>query len=310
MKNPTVAVFGANPAWQKIVYFQKFTPGEVNRATQMEAFASGKGVNFCRALRCAQLGETHLFQFADGDNGKKHQIFLEREGFRHTSIATGFETRVCSTCIDLATGNATELIEPSFPANETSCAAMVSAWMTALPDCQGCAVTGSLPDKTDLSLYGKVIREALMRRLPLLIDAVSGIDAALETSDRFVLKINAGELKKLMRQDETFAALKSAAEKWQNAVLAITDGGKNAMLAADGKFYLYRLPEIKVVNPIGSGDTASAVLLGNLLAGIDAPSAFGRALAAASANCLDPTPGHFDPAAAEKLLPETELFTL
>ncbi|MCQ2351974.1 MAG: PfkB family carbohydrate kinase [Victivallaceae bacterium] len=304
-----IAVFGANPAWQKTVYYEKFTPGEVNRAIKMDAFASGKGVNFCRALHCAQLGEAHLFQFADGDNGKKHQNFLDREKIRHTSIATGFETRICSTCIDLATGSATELIEPSFPADETACAAMVSAWASALPDCQGCAITGSLPDKTNPALYGKIIREALMRRLPLLIDAVSGIGAALKTSDRFILKINASELKKLMRQDETVSALRSAAAKWSNAVLAITDGSNNALLAADGKSYTYSLPEIKVVNPIGSGDTASAVLLGNLLSGMDAPSAFARALAAASANCLDPTPGHFDPAVAEKLLPEAELFT-
>ncbi len=306
MKKPVIAVFGANPAWQKTIFFDRLTPGEVNRAAKLTAFASGKGVNFCRASACAKLTDTHLFQFADGDNGRKHQISLDAEKIAHTSIPTGSETRVCATCIDLASGQTTELIEPSFPADRAACDEMVERWQSALPRFDGAAITGSLPDKTDPALYCRIAEAAVAQKLPLLIDAVSGILPTLEKLDRFILKINAGELKKLLQVHDLHQALHHAATRWQHAVFAITDGASEAYLAADGAFYRYRLPRIDVVNPIGSGDTCSAILMGRLLTGMEAPQAFACALAAASANCLDPTPGHFDEKCAGTLIPAME----
>ena len=52
MPKPLISVFGANPAWQKTLYFGEFRRGQVNRAEKLELYAGGKGVNFCRAAKC------------------------------------------------------------------------------------------------------------------------------------------------------------------------------------------------------------------------------------------------------------------
>ena len=73
MRKPEIAVFGANPSWQKTLSFEHLLPGEVNRARSADAYASGKGVNFCRAATCHGLCRTRLFQFAGGGNGRRHE---------------------------------------------------------------------------------------------------------------------------------------------------------------------------------------------------------------------------------------------
>ena len=48
-----------------------------------------------------------------------------------------------------------------------------------------------------------------------------------------------------------------------------------------------------MVNPLGAGDTASAVMSGALVSGISPQESFRLALAAASANCQTPTAGEY-----------------
>ena len=87
-------------------------------------------------------------------------------------------------------------------------------------------------------------------------------------------------------------------------MLAITDGGNAAYLAAGGKTFRYVLKKIQVVSALGCGDTCSAVLLSELLNGKSAPEAFACGLAAASANCLTPRAGEFSDADREGLMPD------
>ena len=76
-----IAVAGANPARQKTLIFNSFVRGEVNRAAEKEEFASGKGINFCRAARCFGAADTELFQFCGGENGKFIISELEKASF-------------------------------------------------------------------------------------------------------------------------------------------------------------------------------------------------------------------------------------
>ena len=64
-----IAVLGPNPAWQKTLFFKNFIRGAVNRARRMEELPSGKGINFCRALKCHGRAESLLIQFCGGENG-------------------------------------------------------------------------------------------------------------------------------------------------------------------------------------------------------------------------------------------------
>ena len=304
MSKPLIAVFGANPAWQKTLYFGEFRRTQVNRAEKLELYAGGKGVNFCRAARCRGVAETRLYQFSGGANGRLHEAALEAEGIDCRPVRVAAETRCCTTLLDRTGDAMTELIEPSHAPSQPEIAEMLRAFDAGLAEADGAAVTGSLPDGTDKSLYTEVAKLAAKHGKTLLVDAVYA--PMLDAAGDFILKINMDELKKLTGEGEAKAALRSGMAKWPRGVLAITDGAAAAYWAAEGKVWRYAIPHIEVVSALGAGDSCSAVTLSEFLNGKSAVDAFACGLAAASANCLSPRAGEFDNSDAARLMPQVE----
>lgn len=107
---------GPNPAWQKTLFFERFRENGINRAREMQAFPAGKGINFCRAVRCHGRAEGRLIQFAGGDTGRRVCEELAREGMPAWTVETGAATRTCNTCLCESTRTMTEIIEPSYAA--------------------------------------------------------------------------------------------------------------------------------------------------------------------------------------------------
>ena len=95
-----IAAAGFNPARQKVISFKNIVRGGVNRAVSLEEFASGKGINFCRAAACCGKVRTKLVQFCGGVNGDFVDAGLEKEGMDFISVRTQAPTRCCDTCID------------------------------------------------------------------------------------------------------------------------------------------------------------------------------------------------------------------
>ena len=129
----------------------------------------------------------------------------------------------------------------------------------------------------------------------LLIDSWKNISELLKRATRAVLKINTDELAELTGIDETIPALKMLMQNSSLELAAITAGGGKAYLADKLDIYTFTVPKSpQVVNPVGSGDTASAVLLSELVNNTSPEQAFAKALAAASANCLTMKCGEYD----------------
>ena len=298
-KKVRIAVLGANPSWQKTLFFNDLTPGAVNRARKEECYSSGKGINFCRAVRCSGLAETEIFQFAGGVNGKLLCDGLDDAGFVHYTVNTSAETRNCITCLDQH-GNMTELIGVSHAVTDAESRQMLDELTKHLPSSSILAITGSLPDGTSPSLYVKAVEIAVRNRLPVLVDALAGIGDILQQDGRIILKVNREEFFKITGKNEIVSAHRYAAEKFPGKIFAVTNGGGEATLANDEKLCYYTLPEIKVVSPLGAGDTASAVLAALFAGGCQETEAFRYALAAASANCLNATAGEYRLEEAEK----------
>ena len=304
MEQPLILIFGANPAWQKTLYFENFRRGQVNRAEKLELYAGGKGVNFCRAAKCLGTVRTRLYQFSGGANGVLHETALEAEGIDCRAVRVARETRCCTTLLDRTGDAMTELIEPSHAPSDAEISEMLRVFDAALAEAAGAAVAGSLPDGTDKELYTEVAKLAAKHRKTLLVDAVYA--PMLDAAGDFILKINMDELKKLTGEDEARLALRSGMERWPRGVLAITDGAGQAYLAAQGQVWRYTIPRIEVVSALGAGDTCSAVSMSGIVNGKAAVEAFADGLAAASANCLSPRAGEFAVADMKRLAPTVE----
>lgn len=296
-----IVVMGANAARQKTLYFKSLDPGKVNRAVRMTEIASGKGINFCRAAGFWGKAKAEVVQFAGGENGKFLIDALDKEGITAHSVRCQAPLRICSTCIDESSSTATELIEPSGAATAGECGEFVRLFAGAIADASGVAVCGTLPGDTDPELYKQIADLAVKKSLPLLLDICKDVAPLLDLPQT-VLKVNREELGKITGKSEVSSGLSSLFERYKLQYAAITDGAGCAY-ASDGrilaKYHIPVLPE--VANPIGCGDTASAIFLSELLCGNDFVSAFRAALGGASANAESWVPAEFDAVRAREL---------
>ena len=296
-----IVVMGANAARQKTLIFKSLTPGQVNRALKMSEIASGKGINFCRAARFWGKAEAEVVQFAGGDNGVFLINELEKEGITAHSVRCHAQLRICSTCIDQSTSTVTELIEPSGSATAMECDEFVQLFENALNNASGVALCGTLPGETAPELYMRSAELAVKKSLPLLLDFCKDVMPLLDLPGA-ILKVNREELAKITGESEIASGLSWLFDHRKVRLAAITDGAGCAY-ASDGKILAkYSIPALpEVVNPIGCGDTASAVFLSELLSGNEFISAFRAALGSASANAETPVPAEFDPCRAREL---------
>ena len=295
-----LVVLGVNPAWQKILRFEQLAVGKVNRAVKLTEFASGKGVNFCRAAMVTGKVSPVLIQAAGGDAGRRLGEYLAAEKMTVETVPAG-PTRVCISCCE-TDGRCTELIEPSTALTAEQAAALLRAFDGQLADAGMAAFCGSLPDGSDGAFYRHAADLAGARRVPLLLDTVKDLPELLDRAHRAVVKINRAELAKVTGETSVTSGLAKLFRYPSLEFAAITDGPAAAAAATRENMWTYHLPHLAdIISPIGCGDTCGAVLAGELLAGARPEAAFASGLAAASANCLTELYGDYRVADAERI---------
>jgi len=188
--------------------------------------------------------------------------------------------RTCTTLLDEATGDATEIIEPSEPVS----AANVDSMLKMLQEkystrkAKSVAAMGSMPPGCPPDLYAKIISSTCDEGSKVLLDTAAGLPATLQTCETVgcavMLKVNARELctiagvdiKDIVSQSESTAAiplstLETAAVRMFSsyealAFLAITDGKFPAtFFTKSGQISRIEIPPLPrpVISPIGAG---------------------------------------------------------
>lgn len=305
MDDKRILAIGANPCLERVLTFDNLEIGEVCRAKSVRTYAAGKAANFCRALKCLGGIQGRQLTFLGGDTGKAAAEDFTAAGIEFRAVETPHNTRTCINCV--CNGVMTELVEPGHAIEAAELKKYFAMLDENIADAAGVAICGSIPAGTPPDFAVNTALAAQAAGLPLLLDNWECVPAVLETGVKAVLKINEEELSRLTGLGELQAGLQFLKERWPQLTAGITAGAGAAWLVdplSEG-FISFSLPRLaKVVNPLGCGDTASAVFLSRLLSGFPAADAFADALAAASANCLTPEAGIFDPAEALKLLPK------
>ena len=110
-----ILALGLNPAYQKTILFDHLRLGAVNRSAESYAVASGKGINFTRAVRTWGHAGCVVLQPLGGVIGELVASGLAAEGIPAVTVPVKSCTRTCSTLLCGTAGTATEVIEPAAP---------------------------------------------------------------------------------------------------------------------------------------------------------------------------------------------------
>jgi len=282
-----ILVAGLNPAWQRVLSLPSFLPGKVNRAQQSQSLASGKGLNAAKVL--ARLGhDVSILQILAGETGRHCLEACGAWKVRSLHVRTKGQTRECITVLSEEDRSATEIIEPFF-VDDPELTSQLLARIPMDSKYDAILICGSVPRGIGEFIYANILKRT--RAKHVLWDSAMGLTP--EALERISwIKVNA----------EEYAHLSTIAGTLSSSVL-ITEGGKAArVLNAGGANGTYGLPPLpRLRNPIGAGDTVTAVLADGLLGGLDKEAAVRRALAFGMASCLTPLPAEYDPSDAASL---------
>lgn len=289
-----IVAAGLTPAWQQILQFEQFHPGEVNRAVSAHWCASGKVINAAVALKF--LGApSKAVALVGGDTGKFIEAELQSLGGDAALVQSAAPTRICTTILDLSTGRTTELVENAGPATNEELDRFAAEFAEHAKSATVVLLIGSLPVGVPSSYYrrlcescdGRVVMDA---RGAELIDCLP--------LRPFLVKPNREELartvgRSLSSDDDLLAAMREINGRGAEWVL-VTQGGQAVWLTSDHETYKLQPPAVEVVNPIGCGDCLAAGVCTGLFEGLAVVDAVRLGMAAAAENARQLLPARLN----------------
>jgi len=276
-----------SPAIDRTAHVERITLGEVLRPIELVALPGGKGVNAARAA--ARLGGRVMTTgIAGGHAGRWIVEALAAEGLDpHWSVAVG-ESRTTYVTVDRR-GESVIVYERAGPATDAEFAAFLRLLENELlPRCGRAVVAGSVPAGVDAAGHAAIVEACRRADRPLLVDASgAGLIAALDAAPDIV-KIGRVEAVEAGVVGTDAAATDAAvALADRGARLAVVTDGAREVAAADvARTWRMVVPEVNVVNAVGSGDSFNAALSLALMDGAAVETALIRGVAAGSANAL------------------------
>lgn len=293
-----ILALGLTPALQKILFFDKFTPGDVNRAVRVETHAGGKASNLAMAL--AVLGDkAYVGGFNGGTAGRLAAADVTARGAIPAFTKINAETRTCSSIVDLAKGSVTELVQ-EFPAvTDDDLARFTRKMLALLPKCAGMTISGTLPKVFPQDSYIPFGTKATKLGIPWLIDSHKAPLLSALPCHPTVAKLNRFELgqtfgEPVATEKDCIRLLGKITERGAEWAL-MTDGAAPAILfSPDGGLWKLTPEKLnKVASPIGSGDCTAAGIIHGLVHGMTVPDSVAYGLACGTANAKSYVPADF-----------------
>lgn len=288
---------GTTPAIQRVMVFDQYVPGEVNRAAEVLECPSGKSINVARVAHA--LGAAVMAMgFAGGCGGQEIRRGLAAMGIAHDFVEVDQPTRTCITLIDRSRQQATELVEEPSPVAPANLAELRTRFSAAIPRARILCLSGTLAPGIPDDFLAGCVREASALGIPAIVDATGNPLRLALAARPFLVKPNRSELARTVGHPvDSPADLRRAIGQLINEGarwVLVSDGAGKVAVAGDNGFWTIDIPVVRPVNPIGSGDALAGGLAAALLRGESLPHAATAGIAAAISNTLHLLPGQID----------------
>jgi tagatose 6-phosphate kinase len=316
-----IVCLGTTPVYQRSMVFERLRLNEVNRATVVHDYASGKSINVARVLHTLGQDVIATGFVGSGERGDALLADLDRAGVRHDFVRVRPPARQCATVIDREAGTATELVEESQPVGDDPWKDLEQKLLGFVATADGFVFSGSLPPGAAERAYADLLRliEHHARPVPVILDTRRGplLEALVvpRAHVRLVAKLNREELAETVGAPVgTDERLRAAMQKLTPArgCLVVT-AGADGLFVRDGETdgsWRVRPPGVAAKSAVGSGDAFAAGMMIALLRGDSLADACALGAACGAANALTDLAGFLSPADVESLLPRVHVEAL
>lgn len=282
-----------NPSIDRRYVVNGFEKGKIFRAKETQYTAGGKGLNVSKVIK--DLGyEVIATGLLGGKSGEFISDELERLQIKNRFIEISNETRSCIAIISNDKSQ-TEILESGPEVNHAELEKFYDEFRNIVKDTDIICASGSLAKGIPISIYRDLIEIANKSKVKFILDTsgealIEGIKAL-----PYVVKPNKEELEKLIGTSinsetdliENIIKLSKSGIK----IIIVSLGGKGSIVAYNNKIYKIKIPEVKVENPVGSGDSMVAGLAVAIEKGLHFEEMMIFASACGTANAIEKETG-------------------
>ncbi|CEH30871.1 phosphofructokinase [Aneurinibacillus migulanus] len=274
-----------NPSIDYFVEMEQFIIGKTNRIVREAKRPGGKGINVSRVLKRLDV-DTEAFGFIGGFTGRYIDEVLQEEGIRTDFITVHGDTRIN---VKLRVDTETE-INGSGPAITEEENERLFAKLERISEDDILVISGSIPGSLSADLYGRMAERTANRAGKLVVDTTKEYLLSTLPYRPFLVKPNQDELGELF--DISIQSVEEAVPYGKKLVemgaqnVIVSMGGLGALFFNHDYALYANVPEGKLQNSVGAGDSVVAGFIAAYLQGKSVPEVFRYAVTAGSATAF------------------------
>lgn len=301
-----------NPSIDISYSLDRLNINTVNRTNQVTKTTGGKGLNVARVIHDLQ-GDVLATGMLGGIHGAFITSELEKAEIKHDFVTIKEETR--NSIAVLHEGNQTEILESGPIVSEDEQAKFSDKFRELLDLAEIITISGSLPKGLPHDFYQQLVQAAQAHGVKVLLDT-SGVslEKVLSSQNKpYMIKPNLEELENLL--EKTFSL-----EHLEDIQLALVEplfkgiewiivslGKEGAIAKHRDMFYRVTIPEINVLNPVGSGDATIAGFAYAMTKKLNPYEILRMCMATGMANARERITGHVDLANVKNYFSKVEV---
>ena len=252
-----------NPAIDKTVVIENFSPGAVNRVSSVREDPGGKGINVSKCLKNLDTPSVAAVILA-GSTGEKLEGMLRDGGIPALPVWAEGESRTNLKIIDPVKKENTDINEPGPVVSPALLDSLKQKLADRIQPGDTVVLSGSLPAGVDRGLYGEWTTCFRSLGACVFLDADGEPMKKGMAALPYLIKPNNHELAALMGKDAlTHEEILQEAKKLLKGgigEIVISMGGDGAIfVSADGSYQAAGLP-VTVKSTVGAGDSMVAAM--------------------------------------------------
>lgn len=254
-----------NPSVDIAYPLNKLIIDDINRVSNVKKTAGGKGLNVTRGIKFSGI-PVLTSGIIGGTTGEYIKKQLDKDNIAYCFYITKQESRNCIAI--LHEGNQTEILESGPELDSNDVEQFLNHYETMLEQAKIITISGSLPQGFPIDFYVKLIEQAEKRQIPVLLDSSGKMLYATLISKHkpYLIKPNKEELQQIIEMkidaDDTHSLIQALNHPLLSdiPIIVISLGKNGAFARCHHQYYQASIPQIKVINPVGSGDITLAGL--------------------------------------------------
>ena len=304
-----ILVVTLNPSLDRRYFIQGFEKGKAYKAEDIQYTPGGKGLNVAKVIR--SFNEPVMVTgFLGGRNGSHVEEMLDNMNICHNFIPIKEETRSSLTILS-DDGNPTEVLEKSPSISGEEVLEFYELYRDMIRDSKIICAFGSLPRGLPTDVYRDLIIMANEQDKKFFLDTKGeALKIGIEASP-FLVKLNRDGLESIIgcvltSQEDIIKANRYILENGVEIIIISLEKA-GYIVFYDGYLYRVKVPNIKIVNPVGSGDSMIAGFAISLLRNYDFEYLLKVAAACAIANAMEVEAGKVDMYNMKKIMNDIDI---